>query len=124
MIKFQGRQLGIIESLTGEPADSFEVAERRRRVRLCALGDAMLGVTPSKPRGSENLTPWLVWRDKDFKGFCLLGACADSGFVTFLLTGCDRNPWVDERGGLDPGLPAYMRGGRVQHRDCYLDDPN
>ena len=60
----------------------------------------------------------------DFKGFCLVGARADGGFVDFLLTGCDGNPWVDERGGLDPALPAYLRGGRVQHGDCYLDDPN
>ena len=34
----------------------------------------------------------LVWCDKDFKDFYLVGAGEDGGFVAFLLTGCDQNP--------------------------------
>ena len=35
---------------------------------------------------------WLVWRDKDFKDFCFVGAGADGGFATFLLTRCGWSP--------------------------------
>lgn len=51
LVKFQGGPLALSESMTGEPADSFEVDERLRRVRSGALGDAMLCHTPqaSKP---------------------------------------------------------------------------
>ena len=44
----------------------------------------------SEGRRSHDL--WLVWRDKDFKDFCLVGAGADGGFAAFLLTGCGRSP--------------------------------
>ena len=65
---------------------------------------------------------WLDWRDKDFKDLRLVGAGADCGFVAFLLTGCDRNPWANARGSLDPAPFANVRGGRGRHRGP--DDPN
>lgn len=60
--------------------------------------------------GRHNL--WLVWRDQDFKDFCLVGGRADGGFVAFLLTGCDRNPWADARGSLNPAPAANVHGER------------
>lgn len=48
LIKFQGRQFPLSESMTGKPADSVEVDERLRRVRLRDLGDVMLSVTLGK----------------------------------------------------------------------------
>lgn len=67
---------------------------------------------------------WLVWRNKDFNDFCPVGGSADGGFVTFLLTGCDRNLWADATVALDPAPAADMHGERDRPRDRGLDDPN
>ena len=56
LIKFQGRQFPLGESMTGEPADSFEVDERLRRVRSGALGDAMLCHT-TQAQGCRHVKP-------------------------------------------------------------------
>ena len=48
LTKFQRRQLDIIAPMTREPADSVEVDERLRRVRLGDLGDVVLSVTLGK----------------------------------------------------------------------------
>lgn len=45
-------------------------------------------------------------------------------FVVFFVTGCGRNPSVDERGTLDPAPSVYVRGGLCQHGDRCPDDPN
>ena len=40
-----------------------------------------------------------------------MGAGADGGFVVFLLTGCDRNPWADAREGwIRPPAPMCAEG--------------
>lgn len=48
LTNFQGRQFPLSESMTGKPADSVEVDERLRRVRLRDLRVAMLSVTLSE----------------------------------------------------------------------------
>jgi len=72
--------------------------------------------------GRHNL--WLVWRDQDFKDFCLVGGRADGGFVAFLLTGCDRNPWADARGPLNPAPPPMCTESGTGPAPRALDDPN
>lgn len=56
LVKFQGGPFALSESMTGEPADSFEVDERLRRVRSGALGDAMLCHT-TQAQGCRHVKP-------------------------------------------------------------------
>ena len=51
LTNFQGRQFSLSESMTGKPADSVEVDERLRRVRLRDLRVAMPSLTLSESWG-------------------------------------------------------------------------